>query len=466
MGAMIHFGTDGWRARLDGDFNDDNLVRIADAAGRLWARCAPGAITYVGFDTRPGAERFACLAGEVLAGHGLAVKVSDRCAPTPALSWTVAHDLRACGGFMITGSHSPVDYLGVKLRHADGGTAASDNTDELESMIEVEPTERRGPIGRADIMTPYLKSLARLVDHDAISRANLKIVCDPMYGSARGYLARVLGELGVEVAEIHGENDDEVDEVHPDPIEPWVDDCEQAVLRFGAHAGLVNDGDADRVGAIDERGRFVNPHKIIALLATHLVRNRNESGRVVLNLSASALTRRVARALGCRVTIKPVGFRYIYEEMRKGDVLIGGEEAGGIGIPWHVPERDGLLVNLLLCEMMAMSHKPLGALVEEMEGVYGSTFYTRRDLRLEAEVIETFRTLLPGLNPKRVAGRAPIHVSHMDGLRLEFDDESWLLLRPSGAEPVVRVYAEAATIELRDELLEVGCDLARGDLDA
>ena len=464
MGAMIHFGTDGWRARLDGGFTEENVVRVADAAGRLWSRSFPGAIVYVGFDTRPGAERFARLAGMVLAGHGLVVKVSDRYVPTPALSWAVSRDMRVCGGLMITGSHNPNDYLGIKLRVADGGAGSTDFYEDLEREIDPEPTDARGPIAMADFVTPYLDELTGLVDGELIAQAGLKVVYDPMYGSARNYLPDVLRVLGVGVAQIHGRDDEGVDDIHPEPIEPWVDDCEQAVVEYGAQAGLVNDGDGDRVGAVDERGRYVSPQKIIALVLVHLVRNRGMSGRVVVNLSTSTLVRRVAKGLGCRVTVKPIGFKHIYEEMLKGDVLLGGEEAGGIGSPEHILERDGLLMNLLLCEYMAHEGKPLGVLVDELEAEYGRQYYARRDLRLESEIIEMLRTLLPGLNPPVVAGCQPVNVSHMDGLRLGFEDESWMLLRPSGTEPLVRVYAEAPTIEKRDELLDAGCDIARGKL--
>lgn len=464
MGAMIHFGTDGWRARVDGDFTDESVIRIADAAGSLWSQTHPGAIVYVGFDTRPGADRFARLAARVLAGHGLVAKLSDRYCPTPALSWTVARDDRSCGGLMVTASHNPNDYLGIKLRVADGGAGSSDFYEDLERAIDPDPTEARGAIGETDFVTPYLDHLTTLVDGDAIAAARLKVVYDPLYGSARGYLPDVLRALGVEVAEIHGRPDQDMDDIHPEPIEPWVDDCEQTVVATGAQAGLLNDGDGDRVGAVDERGRFVSPQKIIALILGHLSMNRGLTGRVVLNLSSSVLPRRVAKALGCRLSIKPIGFKHIYEEMLKRDVLLGGEEAGGIGITSHMPERDGLLMNLLLCELMAMSGKPLGELVDMMEQCCGHYYYARRDLRLENEVIEMLRTLLPGLNPPLVAGRKPSAVSHMDGLRLEFEDESWMLLRPAGTEPLVRVYAEAPTIELRDELLDAGCDIARGEL--
>lgn len=463
MGSMIHFGTDGWRARLDGDFTDENVIRVADAAGAYWARQSAGAIVYVGYDTRKGAERFACLAGRVLAGYGLVVKVCDRYVPTPALCWTVCRDARAVGGLMVTGSHNPNDYQGIKLRVSDGSIGTSEFYEEIERSIKSDPTDARGPIERTDYLTPYFDHLYSLVDAQAIADAGLKVVYDPLYGSASRYFADLIRAMGVDVIEIHGEMDDEADHTHPEPVEPWVDDCEQTVVSTGAMAGLVNDGDGDRVGAVDERGRFVSPQKIIALLLGHLCLNRGMSGRVVLNLSSSMLTRRVAEKLGCKLTIKPVGFRHIYSEMRKGDVLLGGEEAGGIGVPAYMPERDGLFMNLLLCEMMAMTGKSLGELVDDLEEECGRYYYMRRDLRVDPDIVEVLRTILPGLNPPVVAGRVPVTVSHMDGLRLGFADDSWLLLRPSGTEPMVRVYAEAPSIELRDELLDAGADIARGN---
>lgn len=462
MGAMIHFGTDGWRARLDGDFTESNVARVADAVAKYWSRQSQGALVYIGFDTRPGAERFACLAGRVLAGYGLVVKVASRYVPTPALSWTVARDGRAVGGLMITGSHSPNDYQGIKVRVADGGVGSPEMYEELDQLIDPRPSDVRGPIERSDFLLPYFDHLYTMVDSEAIARAGLKVVYDPLYGSASGYFANLLRTMGVEVVELHGEADEDVDTSHPEPIEPWVDDCEQSVLACGACAGLVNDGDGDRVGAVDEHGRFIGSQKVISIVLGHLCLNRGMQGRAVLNISSSTLTRRVAKALGCKLSIKPVGFQHIYREMLKKDVLLGGGEAGGIGIAEHMPERDGLLTNLLLCEAMAVTGKTLGELVDLLEDKYGRYYYARRDLRLDPEVIETLRTMLPGLNPPTVAGHVPVSVSHMDGLRLEFNDESWLLLRPSGTEPVVRIYAEASSIEHRDELLDAGSDIAKG----
>lgn len=460
MSAIIHFGTDGWRGRTDGSFTFDNVARVADAAGQIWQTTHPDSTVYVGYDTRPKAREFAELAAGVLAAHGLDAVLCERFVPTPALTWAVAHDGHACGALMVTGSHHPQGYLCIKVRMGDGSTANSDYIEELESSIASEPLGLQDEPRVVDIIPPYIEALESFVDAEAIRAAHLKVVVDPMAGAAKGYLAQTLRDLGVEVHEIH---DKEADDMLPDPVEPWVDACERTVVADGAHAGLINDGDADRVGAVDERGRFVHPHQIMALVLGDLIVHRKLSGRVVVNQSCSTLVRRFAEALGCRVVIKPIGFKYIAAEMEKGGVLMGGEEAGGIGVASHMPERDGLLVHLLLCELMAKTGKPLGVLIDEIEAAFGRTWYGRRDLRLEAEVIESLRTMLPGINPERVCGRQPVRVSHMDGLRLDFEDGTWLMLRPSGTEPVVRIYAEAFSLEDRDALLDAGWRLARGD---
>ena len=456
---MINFGTDGWRARLDGDFTAENLVRIADGVpGAVWAQGAPGAIVYVGYDARFGRRSVCPARSRGPCRPRACAKISDR--PSTQRS-TVP---RACGGFEVTGSHYPPDYLGVRLRGADGGTLSQDTADTIAAYIDSEATPQRGPVSRSDFVTPYFDRLCSLADAEAISAAGLRVVYDPLYGAGRGLVPQMLGALGVDVVEIHGSDDADAPNIHPDAVEPWIDDCEQAVVAHGAVAGLITDGDAARAGAVDEYGRLVPSHKIIALLIEHLVRHHGLTGRVVINQSTSVIARRVARELGCRVSVKPVGFRHICDEIRKGGVLIGGEESGGIGIPAFGPERDGIAALLLLCEQMGVTGKTLSELSAELDERFGATSYGQRDLRLEAEVIETFRTLLPGLNPRTVAGKTPTQRSTVDGLRLEFDDESWLLLRPSGTEPVVRVCAEATTVEARDELLEEGCDLARGEL--
>ena len=424
MCAIIHFGTDGWRARVDDDFTADNVARIADAVGELWQKINPGKTVYIGFDTRPQAREFAELAAGVLAAHGLDAVLASRPVPTPALTWAVAYDGEACGALMVTGSHHPQGYLCLKLRMGDGSTANQDVIEELEETMAPEPMGIEERYRTADIIPDYMQAVASFVDAEAIRAAHVRVVVDPMGGAAQGYLADLLRELGVEVHEIHAGQSSDQEDICPDPVEPWVDACERAVVEDGACAGLVTDGDADRIGAVDERGRYIHPHQIM--------------------------------------TVKPVGFKYIAAEMKKGGVLMGGEEAGGIGIAAHMPERDGILACLILCELMAKTGAPLGVLVDQLEASFGKTSYGRRDLRLEAEDAESLRTLLPGMNPKSIYGKAPQAVSHMDGLRLAFEDDTWLLIRPSGTEPVVRVYAEGFSVEERDGLLDAGCALAKG----
>ena len=458
----IRFGTDGWRARYGEGFDELNVARVADAAARMFARVNPEGTLYIGYDTRLEGVRYAEVAAEAAAGHGLDVVLSDVCCPTPALGWTVARDPNAVGGLMLTASHNAADYNGIKVRMADGGASPKDFTDALELSLEPEPSGAAGSYRRGDVMGPYIDDLKRSVDGEAIEGARLKIVVDPLFGSARGYLARVLREFGVEVAEMHNADDPGFDGMNPEPVEPWTAPCRDLVVRSEAHAGIVVDGDGDRIGAIDESGRLLSAHTVIALVLGALAR-AGKTGRVVVTTSGSVLVRRQAARLGCPVTETPIGFKWVYGEMLKGGVLLGGEESGGIGIPDHLMERDGLYVALLLCELMAKTGKTLGRLAEDLADQVGHMEYGRRDLRLDGASLQMFLNMLPGLNPQRVAGMRPVEVSHKDGLRLRFADDSWLLVRPSGTEPLIRVYAEAPTVVARDALLDAGCAMAMGE---
>lgn len=467
MSALIHFGIDGWRARADEGFTEENVARVALAAARFWREQRPaeeGRTVYVGYDAREAAEPMARLAAEVIAGYGFRVMLSDRYCPTAAVSWVTSRDVEACGALIVTGGQKPYDFCGIKIRDAEGGVGLPGWSDDVESLIEGEEPLERGSFELLDIVTPYLDAIIGEVDVEAIREAGIRVVCDPLYGAGRGYLSELLERLGIAVIEIHGFDEPEMDEVRPEPVEPWADDCEQAVVEVGARMGLIVDGDAERVAAVDETGRFICPQKIFTLLLGHLVRDRGQKGRVVVEQSSTTLVRRLSRDLGIRLTVRPVGFKYLYEQMAKGDVLLCGEDIGGMCVPGHAPERDGIFAAVLLCEMVAQTGKTLAQLVAEVEGRYGAFAYARREVRLEPEVVESLRTMLPGMNPREVAGGAPAAVSHMDGLRLEFEDESWLLLRPSGTESLVRVYAEAGTIERRDKLLEAGSSIAHGDL--
>lgn len=461
---LIRFGTDGWRAPYGSGYSEENVARVTDAAARILAESDAGATMYIGYDTRCNARRYAEVAAGVVAARGLRAVLSDSYCPTPALGWTVAQDPDAVGGLMLTGSHAEAGYGGIKVRMADGGAAPKDVTDAIERAVAPDAPFEAGCFETLDIMTPYLERLKALVDGEAIRNGRLKIVCDPMHGTSCGYLVRLLRELGVEAAEIHNGCGPDFEGLTPEPVEPYTAACQRMVVQSEAHAGLLNDGDSDRIGAVDENGNVVSPHKIIALILGALVNLKGQSGRVVITTSGSSLVRREASLLGCPLTETPIGFKWIYGEMLKGDVLLGGEESGGIGIPGHLLERDGLYIALLLCELMAQTRKTLGQLVLSLEDHVGHMEYGRRDLRIDSVSLQMFQNVLPGLNPQVISGMRPVEVSHKDGLRLRFADESWLLVRPSGTEPVVRVYAEGPTMASLESLLNDGCALVLGDV--
>ncbi len=495
----IHFGTDGWRAIIGEDFTVPNLVKVVDAAARTFkeqavqngADATSPSVLYVGHDCRQDAHAYAALAAQVAADHGFTVKLTKDYCPTPTLCWSVGHDDKAVGGIMLTSSHNPAEYLGVKLRMADGGASPKEFTDVVESVMAahdepesddpavaalaklsihdikqaverdqnlaelagIVPLEAK-PVEVVDLMTPYLESLVKLVDTDAIRKANLHVVVDPLYGAGRTYLANILRDMGVEVTEINNECDPTFDGLHPEPIPPWVDRGLAKAAEVKADALFINDGDADRIGAGDSEGNFVNPHRIITLVTQHM-HDRGESGRVVSTVTASALLERLCRKLGLEFVSTPVGFKWIYGEMEKGGVMIGGEESGGIGLPGHVKERDGLLMALLLTEMMAQTGKDLGTLVQEMLDDLGYLEFARRGLTVTDHQMEVFKNeTIPNVKPFDIHGRAVIGVDRRDGVKLLLEGDAWVMMRPSGTEPLVRIYAEAENTDEVNKLLD------------
>ena len=460
--ADIHFGTDGWRAIIGEDFTPDNLNRVVAAAARIFKEeavaagrdaDAPGTLI-VGHDCRQDAHAYAELAAQVAAGEGFNVLLTEDYCPTPTLCWSVAHNDDAVGGIMLTSSHNPAEYLGVKLRMADGGASPAEFTDRVEAVLPPEPTDILGPFQTADLMTDYLAALRELVDVEAIRGANLRVVCDPLYGAGRHYLADLLRDMGVEVVEIHNAEDPTFAGLHPEPIQPWVDEGLAKVGELGYDALFINDGDADRIAAGDSRGNYVNAHRIITLLTSHMV-DRGETGRVVSTVTASAMLDRMCRKLGLELVSTPVGFKWIYGEMEKGDVMIGGEESGGIGLPDHVKERDGLLMALLLTECMAQSGKDLGAIIDEMLADIGRLEFARRGLSITDEQMARFRAeTVPAYTADEIAGKRVLDVDRRDGVKLLLEGDAWVMMRPSGTEPLVRIYAEAATTDEVNELLD------------
>ena len=460
--SIIRFGADGWQARFDGGFTEDNIARLIEAVGLLWAEEAPAATVYVGYDTRHNAREHARLAAQVLSACGLAPVLSNAVCPTPAVAWACAQDPAAVGAVIITASKRSCEYGGVLLRRFDGSECPREFLNQVEEIVAVKASTERGSFEERDLVTPYIDNLLSYADANAIRSTQLKVVVDPMYGSAKGYLARALESLGCEVVEIHGEDLADFGNIHPEPADPWADKCAQAVMATGADMGLLLDGDGDRSGVVDERGTMLTPQAHVALVLDQIVAGLGRTGRVVTTLSTSSLVTRQAHALGLACTAVPVGFTRLYREMCEGDVILAAEEYGGIGFPPHLLERDGILACMLMVELVARTRKRPHVLVEELEQKLGRLCYARRDIRLEPAQIQSLRNVLPGFNPAEVAGMRPVEVSHADGMRLDFEDGSWILVRPSRSDAIVRIYAEAPSEKERDALLEGAANSIKG----
>lgn len=457
---IIRFDNKGWRTRFDRGFDEQNVARAADAFAYIWAETNPGGTVLVGYDTRFRGKDFAEVVGGVLASYGLRAMVSDAPCPTPALGWSVARDEQAVGAVVITASSASCEYGGISARGADGGPMSSEFYEVATKIVSSVPIRDRGEVEYVDLMGPYLAHVMGSVDASAIADWAPSIVVDPMYGAAQGYVCDLLSQMGCRVSQIHGEPDTNFGGLHPSPVEPWVDKCEQAVLQTGGAFGIAFDGDADRLGIVDERGVFVEPYRVAPLVLDHLVSERQQHGRVVSPYACSAYIRRQAARLGCPLTAVPMGFTRIYHEILEGDVVLGTEELGGISVPSHLNERDGIFAALLLVEACAQRQVGIAELVQDMESSIGSMHHVNKNIRLDPASIQSFRNILPGLNLRDVCGKEPIYVGHADGLVLRFDDDSWVQLRPSRTESLVRAHAEAPNTRQVENMVEAACKSA------
>jgi phosphomannomutase len=476
----IHFGTDGWRAVISDTFTFDNLrilsQAIADAvssdhwdkSGNGGKRPDPKKIV-VGFDTRFLSDRYAGEVARVLAGNGFTVLLANSDAPTPAISYAVKNQC-AIAGIMITASHNAPRYNGVKLKGAFGGSALSEQCRRVEIYITDNERQARGPnlmdfqkareanlIQKFNPLPAYFDHLRTLINTDVISENPQRFVVDAMYGSGRGVIKSFLQGTGCEVAEIRGEMNPGFGSIHPEPIAKYLGALSSAVSSGMGDFGVVTDGDADRIGAMDERGNFVDPHKIFALSLQYLVEKRGWTGSVVRTVSTTRMIDRLAKRYGLSLHETPVGFNHIADHMMNGDVLIGGEESGGISFKGHIPEGDGPIMGLLLVEMIAASGKTLNAMVNYLLNDVGPAFYERTDLRLSRPVAKAEMTeFLTKRAPAEIGPEKVTEISQRDGVKYIMSDDSWLLIRPSGTEPVLRVYAEGRSQEMVKALLDYG----------
>jgi len=480
----IHFGTDGWRAVISDTFTFHNLrlvtQAIADAINSGdWLRDHPtkkeidSKKVVVGFDTRFLSDRYARDATRVLAANGFEVYLSQADAPTPAISYAV-WEMGAIAGLMITASHNAPRYNGVKLKAAYGGSALPAQSHSVEVFLNDNEERGRGPnlmdwdqarktklIRRFNPLPAYYTHLRTLIDFDAIAENPPRIVVDSMHGAGRGVIKSILQGTGCEVVEIRGEMNPGFGGVHPEPIAENLGALSSAISTGKGALGLATDGDADRIGAMDGRGNFVDPHKIMALSLRYLVEKRGWKGPVIRTVSTTKMVDRLAKRYNLPVYETPVGFNHIADYMLQENVLIGGEESGGISIQGHIPEGDGILMGLLLVEIVANSGRSLHDLIKELLDDVGPSFYMRKDLRLKypVEKQQMVQYLLER-TPTEIGGRKVADVRSIDGVKYLMKDDSWLLIRPSGTEPVLRVYAEGRDQTMVDNLLQYGEEIA------
>ena len=470
----IKFGTDGWRAVISEEFTFDNVRRVAQAIAHFFQETANGShdpVAVVGFDTRFLSDRYAIEVARVLSGNGITVHLAQGDAPTPAVSFSVKH-LRADGGVMITASHNAPRYNGVKLKAAYGGSASTEECRRVEvftetmhelNMMDFEAAQTRGLIQRFDATPAYLTHLDTLLDRSIVAARPGQVIVDSMYGAGRGYIARWLDGTGWQASEIRNDMNPGFGGIHPEPIRKNLDATVSAILNSNGPGGqgrafaVVTDGDADRIGAVDETGEFIDPHRIFALALRYLVEKRGWRGSVVKTVSTTLMLDRICRKYDLALHETPVGFNYIADRMMTEDVLIGGEESGGISIKGHIPEGDGILFGALLIEMVAWYGAPLHELVADLQSTYGPAHYARRDLRLKRPVAKKEMTAkLTAGAPVSIAGTPVREVSTLDGVKYLLADDSWLLIRPSGTEPLLRVYAESSDPKMVEALLAYG----------
>jgi len=452
----IRFGTDGWRAVVADDFTYANVRAVAQAVA--WYLEGDRRPVVVGHDTRYCGELFAQEVARVLAANSRHIFLLDGPAPTPAVSWTVV--ARGCaGGVVVTASHNPPEFNGLKYKPDFGGSAPPEVVGELERLsaralvegVRAEPLEellRRDAVEYVDPLPAYLDQIGRMVDLDRLRRAGLRILHEAMYGAGAGFVRRLVDGGTTVVDELHCERNPSFGGMHPEPIAQYMPEAMERMRRGGYDLGIANDGDADRVGIVDERAIFVNQLQVMALLCMYLLERKGMRGPLVRSLTSTEMVDRLGEIYGVPVFELQVGFKYIGPKMTETGAIIGGEESGGFGFRGHLPERDGILAALLVAEMIVDYGMPLSGILAHLEEVVGPHAYDRHDIALPREGYDARREVmysaLAERPPAELAGSRVVRTRTDDGFKFYLDDGSWALVRFSGTEPLIRVYSEAA----------------------
>ncbi|MHB8302332.1 MAG: phosphoglucomutase/phosphomannomutase family protein [Acidobacteriaceae bacterium] len=465
--SVVKFGTDGWRGIIAEDFTFAN-VRVAASAIANYVLAQEDAAqgVCIGYDTRFGSRHFAQAAADVLADAGIPVRLAGSVTPTPALSFAVRRH-GAAGGVMITSSHNPYQWNGVKYKASYGGSGKPSIMAAIESQLgkPLASAAWPAPITQEDFCPDYIQAITAFVDLDTIAASRHKFAIDSMYGAGAGILAGIFARVGVPCVEIRAQHDPLFPGINPEPIDPHLRALQTAVVEHRCHAGLATDGDADRIGAVDEDGNVVDAHKIFAILLRWLIERKQWPGEVARAFNTTRMLDRICARHGRKLHEVGIGFKHICDLMLEREILIGGEESGGIGIQRHLPERDGLLNALLLANVMADERKTLGQLVASLQQEYGEHQYGRLDLHISDD-LKNSAIARAQHGVRQFAGMPVERVETLDGIKFflrnpEADEkpnaaETWLLLRASGTEPLLRIYSESCSLASVQRLLEAG----------
>jgi alpha-D-glucose phosphate-specific phosphoglucomutase len=471
MAQEIKFGTDGWRGIIADDFTFENVRRVAGAIASYVLKYEDAQRgVFVGYDTRFLSGRVAQIAAEVIAAAGIPVKLANDYTPTPAVSYAVKNN-GAAGGVMVTSSHNPWNWNGVKFKGKFGGSATPAIMKKIEEEMSTGamPHGSKAAIEEADLKTPYVAAVCRFADMDLIGKTKFKFAIDSMYGSGRGVLAGIFQERGVPFVAIRQEVNPLFPGINPEPIQPHIALLQETVVKEKCDAGLATDGDADRIGAVAEDGSFVDSHKIFCVLLHWLLVYKKWPGDVVRAFNTTRMLDRIAAKFGRKLYETPIGFKYTADLMMEHDILIGGEESGGIGYSRFLPERDGVLNCLLLANAMAEEGKPLGQLVADLQREFGPHYYGRRDLHIAEEIKQSAIRRARAEGTQSLGRYKVLKKENLDGIKFFLDAptngngaEAWILFRASGTEPLLRLYSEAASPELVEEILTAAEKFVRG----
>jgi phosphomannomutase len=472
MPSGIQFGTDGWRAIIAEDYTYANVRTCAQAVADYLeeqGRASDGLV--VGYDTRFASEGFAAAVAEVAGANGVKVLLSDSAIPTPVVSYTVIHQ-KAAGGVVITASHNPGAYNGFKYKPDYGGSASPEVIEALEERIEwvhdnhavkrrpLDELLEAGIVERIVTMEPYLTRVQELVDLSELRKAGLKIVADAMYGAGAGYFARLLEGGSTTVIGLRQERNPAFPGIAPEPITPNLGALFAAIKEQGADVGLATDGDADRIGLVDEQGAFINQHQVYALLLLYLLEVRGQRGPAVRSLTSSVMADRLGQLYNVPVYETAVGFKYIGPKMMETRAIMGGEESGGFGFAGHIPERDAIVAGIFLLDLMVKLKRPMSGVIDYLEEKVGRFFYDRVDIHYPAEEREAILSRVQNGQPGQIDGSKVVGLNTVDGYKFALEDGSWLLIRFSGTEPLLRIYTETTSQDRVPRILAEGRKIA------